>query len=357
MNSTRSKSPTPSRIRYFQGQKLTAQDMRDMLAYETRMYGMHLRGLHNSWGVALGFEVSLNKDRDTVLIGPGVAYDCHGRAIISGRIIQAGMPPLPRADQGSHSWVLDLVISYDDRHLAAGSVVCLGEGPSAAEERPAWRWVIAGSPGEGMSELAEDVRLGEEIPLARFVAGRDLGFSNPDFSHRRNAQGLVRPHVGSGSARVSPQGSPSQQALSVHVDTSAAGFTNIPHYFASLDSHPFLDYIDEDDPEQVKILRLIQGPFLTIRNATTAGFELDIRFALSAARGDQLGKMMDSTPSLRNWSFLAASDAGATLTPLRVNWCGIEDVSGCIQPLQAVLAFIFPFIQILPLQVMMVSSP
>ena len=358
MSATRTKSFSPERIRYFQGQKLSARDLRDTIAYETRLHGMHLRGLHDTWGVALGFELSVNTDRDMVLIGPGVAYDCHGRAIISSRVVQAEMPPLPKSASGNRdqSWVLDLVIAYGDDPPPLAQFSCPGDGPSPTEEIPAWRWVFAGTVAEATPELAEEVRLGEEVPLARFVIRKESGFSDPDFSHRRSAQGLVRPHVGGGQHKGSFQFSQSQLAFTIPVDTSAAGFTTIPHYFATLEAHPFLRGIDENDPEQVQILRYIQGPFLSIRNPLTTSFDLDVRFAFTPGTDVEIKRLQGALPSGNAFLSLASSESAPAPVPVTVNWHGVEDVGGCMQPLTLIIGFMLPFIQLLPVQIFLVTD-
>jgi hypothetical protein len=357
MSVTPTRSFSPQRIRYFQHQKLTARDLEDSVTYETRMHGMHLRGLHDTWGIALGYEVSLSGERDRVIIGPGIAYDCHGRAIISSRVLQAELPPLPAnfSTKTDRSRTLDLVISFrQGAGLSLGNYHCLSDGPSLAEERPDWRWVpVESIDGGATPDLAEGVRLGEEIPLARFVIDEKTGISDPDYSHRRSAQGLVRPHFGSGKQREAFQFSESQLAFTVHIDTSAAGFTTTPRYFANLESHPFLNALDEDDPDQLQLLRFVQGPFLTIRNASTTGFDLDIRFARIRGTERDFNKFAETLSAGNPLVSLTSSDGASAAVQAAVNWYGIEDVGGCIQPLFMIIAFFLPAIQLLPAQILL----
>ena len=50
----RSNAPNLQRIAYHEGQLLSARDLGDDAAYESRLRGLHVRGLHNTWGVAPG---------------------------------------------------------------------------------------------------------------------------------------------------------------------------------------------------------------------------------------------------------------------------------------------------------------
>ena len=74
---TRSGQRGTQRIRYYDDQLLKADDLQDDVAYEARMRELHVRTVHNTWGVALGFEIDVSKDRDAVLIGPGIAKAAH----------------------------------------------------------------------------------------------------------------------------------------------------------------------------------------------------------------------------------------------------------------------------------------
>ncbi|MBZ0307934.1 MAG: hypothetical protein K8I82_17840, partial [Anaerolineae bacterium] len=100
---------TQNRIEYYAGQKLTADDLRDDLTFETRLRQMNLVAQHNTWGVALGYEIFRSQDFQNLVIGPGVAYDCFGRDIVSSEPIRVAAPVLP--PNQAFGW-FDLVICY-----------------------------------------------------------------------------------------------------------------------------------------------------------------------------------------------------------------------------------------------------
>lgn len=309
-----SNAPNLHRIAYHEGQLLTARDLRDDAAYESRLRGLHVRGQHNTWGVALGFAVSRRDDR-FVQVGPGMAYDALGREILSARTFTVGMPVVPKTDAAGF-W-FDLVIGY--RHLS--------ELPDAAcsngEERPAWRWCLAGeaAPGAAAPGLSRDVRLGEDIPLVRCLvtAGARLGEAL-DFSFRREAQGMVRPHIASGHLLATVTFDEAQRAFTTVVNTSAGGFSQQPAYFARV-SIPSLTGPEVETSGPL-------GPFVSIRNPGRTSFALDVRTAVSGPGPIGIVGI--------------ASAVGRLQAQVEVDWMGIEPTGGCAPALD-LSSFFFLF--------------
>lgn len=347
------------RIAYYEGQLLASSDLQDDTGHESQLRGLHVRAMHNTWGVALGYEVGVDDSRTAVTVGPGIAYDCRGREVLSARTLALGLPTPPQGDDEG-PWIYDLVIHYKSLEDLMGQqellMTCLApiadpgqeqvewcgsseeddgretepEAPSQnfrpKEERPGWLWHLA----QNEYELSPEVRLGEEIPLARFrvkKADQSPGgyvLSKPDFSFRRSAQGLVRPHIASGRAKATVNPNESQLAFTVNVDTSEGGFNQTPFYFASLIENPLFtlaEEILEESPE--RILRLVLGPFINIRDAGRTSFKLDIRYAVP--RG------------IHSTAGMALLDVDAGL-PVKANWLGIEPVGGC--PPEPIYAFL-----------------
>lgn len=304
-------STASRRVGFLDGQLLIAADLRDDVAHESAMRGLHVRGVHQTWGVALGLDVYPSSAGDKLLVGPGAAYDCYGRLILSPSSVSMELPRVPAA--GWH----DLVIRYrDPRELASCPS---GENPI---EEPTWRWaLVATLTAEGQrAEVSSPVRLGEEIPLARVQVAAGKLVRNPDLTVRRTAQGLVRPHIGAGrQAKGSTTIEGSLWAWSVSVDTSAAGFTRSPLYFASLADHPLGEssgFVDLLPKEPGQLLREVVGPFVSIRQTTRTGFILDVRSVWSPGA---------SPIGLR----LAGAQTLALALPVAVNWVGIESAGGC----------------------------
>lgn len=311
------------RIRYRQDQRLQADDLKDDMAYEAQLRALHIRTVHRTWGVALGFEVSLDEADNTVTVTPGLAYDCHGHEILSSRSQIFSAPSLPNSVTAG--W-FELVIRY--RQLSTPSLhyesLC-SSSDSPTLEQPDWRWVYAGPVDDSAAHpppLAADVRLGKEIPLAR-VQVTSGQFVALDFSQRRNAQKLVRPHIATGQQR---QGSltinGSILSWSVEIDTSSAGFSSeTPLYFVSLADHPlsptsgFIQLLQNSGgPRREELLQRAIGPWVSINHPNRNLFRLEVRMAVADL-------------SLRNQ--LLALPRNILQLPITVNWLGIEPVGSC----------------------------
>ncbi len=293
-------APAIERLGYYHGQLLAHHDLEDDSAFERRLRGLHVRGLHNTWGVALGFEVSWSAP-GLIQAGPGLAYDVLGREILSARTVAIGAPPLP---PGGRGW-FDLAIRYDDEVQAlAGRAPGCGPGVLPGEERPAWRWCFAGagSPeGKPPALLSPELRLGEEIPVVRCRVTADGMSPELDFSFRRNAQGLVRPHIASGSLHRTFTFVQARQAFVAVVSTASGGFNRTPQYFARIRIPAVEELVRHD----------IVGPFVSIRNPARTGFQMEVRAGL-------LGEQ-----------FAIARSAATARLQATVEWAGIEANGGC----------------------------
>lgn len=307
---------TNQRINYFDGQLLRADDLQADSGYEAWLRGMHVRAVHQTWGIALGFELTLVGGQ--VRIAPGIAYDCHGREIMSARPITVAAPQLPEGPAPGHYF--DLVISYDEGLAAepAGATLCFEPGRPPFEEGPLWRWRYAGPMAFALAPAPTDhgsVRLGEEIPLGRFLLTRRAGLGEPDGSVRRSVQAQVRPYIANGQAQLTPIFNYWYGNYFLTIDTSAAGFNQTPYYFAGLSSHPLIGSRTNFTIEEAATIRNTFGPFLSIRDADRDGFTLDVRFA---------NPLVGSTGSGSYASLLAEQ--------FSVKWVGIEMTRGCPAP-------------------------
>src|SRR5262249_44507390 len=97
-------------------------------------------------------------------------------------------------------------------------------------EHPLLRWLAP-----------DEVRFGPQVPLVRIAAINGMLVGELDFRVRRRARRQLRPHLGLGSTETGKTGWQPYQpanlpvaAIQVKVDTSQAGFTRTPYYFAFL---------------------------------------------------------------------------------------------------------------------------
>lgn len=322
------------RIEHSLGELLRAVDMRDSVAYDTRLRELHVRGLHRTWGVALGFATLLVRGaKAVVIVGPGLAYDCSGREIVSSEGVALALPEAPPA--GAPPRAYDLVVSWRRLEPAGPGPTPCQKASSLQREQADIRWWLAGEvSGDAPLPVAPGARLGEGIPLARLVVASDTGPADLDLSVRRSAQGLVRPHIAGDRLRAGTlpvTGSPA--AWSVEVDTSSGGFSSVPSYFAMLVDHPFGDRSGfasslADTGDDGALATGLLGPFVAIRSPQLRGFTLEVRAAQpgSGILGPELRR-----PAL-------------TTLPVSVDWIGIEPVTGCPPSFDATRAVFDPWL-------------
>jgi len=187
---------TLERLRYWQGQLLKSRDFRDQLRYQAHLRARHNAALHQAFGIVSGLEIKDGR------VTCGFGYDCLGRELI----LPNDTPLPPRTAAG------------------AQLLVVLPVTPGAASTL-AW-----------IDELAWSGKRG--LPLAR-VAGSAEAFDNA-YGRAPYVRALSRPRLASGETvrGNTPWELWNEGAIPVgvqtHVDTSAAGFTQKPRYFASL---------------------------------------------------------------------------------------------------------------------------
>jgi len=293
---------TSERIRFVAGARLASRDLRAEAAAQSRARQLHVRRVHDTWGIALGYAVGAVGR--WLVVGPGIAYDCRGHELIRSRTV-ALVPPVPRA--GGEAW-FDLALRrLDDADLRGPETLCA----SGRAERAGMTWTFAGPAVAGAPSppVSSALRLGEAVPLARVRVGsgdiRELSLTE-----RRAARSAAGARVASGTAELVLPADGSLHSTQT-IDTSGAGFQAPPAYFASVSVagasvHGAL--------HQSGLL----GPFLSVANAGATGFELTVRFATWEST------WMDETEPA-----------------VGIDWIGVEPIHGCwpaVHVTQALLA-------------------
>jgi hypothetical protein len=287
---------------FYDGQLLSARDLNDDSEHEARMRAAHVVAMHDAWGVVTGFDLAVDDAERGVTVGPGVAYDCRGRAVVlASEVSLAGPYPPP----GQTDPVVYLMCSYP----ACGTTVADHHGvscrPTPVLESIALRWVFA----LGLAPGRDTMRLGEDIPLAAFVLTADGRLSKPDRSVRRHVR-AIRPRVGSGLHEIPDDielvGDPQH---SVSVDTSGAGFSTTPHYFAWLASNPWA--------ADSSMGNLALGPFVSITKPSRTSFHLDLIFTFP------------------NVPLMDGGGATTGFTGASIFWMGLEPYGGCLPVIAA----------------------
>lgn len=231
MKASTNQKRTLERFRYWQGQMLRSSDFRGQMQTEAQLRWWHNRSLHNAFGVALGFDVAPTTGLVLAAqVEPGVAYDCFGRALI---LLTQETVPVP-AVASTATTSMTLVVHYREtaeyrkpRDTTGVCLTCCGD--SEAREKPDFTWL----PSESYTP-----RCG--VALARVVYTKGVPRLDEQFivlSTRPEA----RPYLANGSTIPgstpwsSWQESGVELGLQTLVDTSTAGFTRIPCYFAWLE--------------------------------------------------------------------------------------------------------------------------
>jgi hypothetical protein len=112
------------RIRYWQGQELRARDFRTQTFSEAELRWWHNRALHNTFGIRSGFHVSpvISDGAVTAFdVDCGVAYDCYGRELILQSARRVEVPRL----ESHKATVVTLLARYKpvSRRLARRSSI------------------------------------------------------------------------------------------------------------------------------------------------------------------------------------------------------------------------------------------
>lgn len=202
------------RLRDVPRELVRSRDFRDRAAASDQLRWWHNRALHDAFGVASGMSVALAADAGPAVVQPGIAYDRRGRELL---LFTPRSVPLPaRLDP------MTLMARYPE---GGGTEAVLAWQPA----------VQAGGapcgPGDG-------------VPLATLTFDR-LRQGHTLTAVNARSRPLARPHIGDGSTpgdatpwqvwdpMTSSEGS-APLGLQVVVDTSTAGFTQVPCYFAWL---------------------------------------------------------------------------------------------------------------------------
>jgi hypothetical protein len=214
---------------FFDGQRLTAEDLAEALAHERSLRWLHNRGLHG-WGIAAGYAATGKRGAKTVAVGPGYALDCAGRDIVMEEAREAPVPPVA----GPQAWHLAVAYAADeDLSAVTRNGSCGTSGAVRLLDAPLLRWLDATGKGEtqvrpGLDlivatanvegcKLAQDVSLAHRTPLPRpqpyVFAGQTAQAETPWRAWTEDGYLM---------------------GLETTVSTAAAGFRSTPSYQARL---------------------------------------------------------------------------------------------------------------------------
>jgi hypothetical protein len=158
------------RLQFFEGQRLFADDLQGLEAFNREMRWLHNRSLHQP-GIGNGLAVSGKKGDREVRIGPGYAIDRDGREIV---LLQDQVEPIPpvASNPDGTPILFDLTVSYPDdddlEEVETRQGVCAQPGAVRLKEEPVFCWVQLGPDGQPKDgSMKQDILTGVRIVLAR----------------------------------------------------------------------------------------------------------------------------------------------------------------------------------------------
>jgi hypothetical protein len=249
------------RIRYWQGQLLSAGDLQTQLRVDEELRRLHNRAAHRAYGIAIGLGHALEAlgdaqertkraieiDNGKLKLPCGLAYDCAGRALIVSTDRIVDLPPHVTNN-------LTLVLSYD---------------PNAVDG-VALNW-----------KPAQEVNPGIGVAITSLLTG--IGGSTIDLDFRPVvARPVARPRMATGNTIP---GATSWQSwkigdtevgVQVLVDTSAVGFTRTPHFFAEALSGKAAEDLRGQSALRQKPVNFVPAWFASIAYPSTQGFTFQL---------------------------------------------------------------------------------
>lgn len=214
------------RITFREGQRLNARDLRDDRNGRARLRRLHVRHLHETWGIATGFDVQAVSP-EAVAVGPGYALDTDARDLVLSTSLVVTVP----AVAGPELFVLVAMFLPDCAFptTSGASAACMDSPVHPRREHPALAW-----------KRITELEMGPMVPLCHVVV-EARKMSGPVHTRvRRYARRMVRPYVAGGTTDAD-SGNWTQfwhnnlwYGMTHRVDTSDAGFTATPQYFAQL---------------------------------------------------------------------------------------------------------------------------
>jgi len=329
-------NPLAIRINHVQGERLRAADLQDELGVESWMRQLHMIGLHDTWGIAMGLVATAEEGAGRgVCVAAGLAYDARGRPLLLEAPHVAPNPwaSYPGADPSA---TFDLVLIADaERHRRPATrddLLCLSCGVAPMRDRPALVWLPSAS-----------VRIGIDIALVRAKQpppGEPIKPGDPppvlalENSVRLYAETQARPHVAAATTTADQTWQPwipSTQGNVVGfgtvVDVSDWGFASEPTLIASLsidtsgspESTTFNEFAN--DPSHPISRRGLTHFLFTRVDVDWANHPGQFRFVVMPA----IAAFLDPSTSPRDARIADQSYR----SPFRINWVGVEPVVGC----------------------------
>ena len=329
---------------FFDGQRLFADDLQGIEAFNREMRWLHNQSLHQP-GIGNGFAVAGKKGDREVTVGPGYAIDDLGREIVLTRDRVLPVPPVA-GDSGVAARYL-LTVAYPEGDLdivEERQGVCADSGATRLRVEPVFCWQPLnpdGTPGNA----AEAIVTGRQLTVAE-IAVKDCKLDRDvKISTRRNARPASQPYIYAGEEKptgwtpwIEPAPSVSTgfessssatfplrllAGFEAWIDTSEAGFLGPPEYFCRIDGERVFDLADMGDFDHA--LFALDG-LVHIAEPTPDGFVARVMvFFLGFVSGHSAPFAAFESENTMATSFgMLDVEEGKVSLPWNVVWMGVE---------------------------------
>jgi hypothetical protein len=317
------------RFVYRQGQTILARDFRDEQSVTDQDRWWHNRAVHNAYGLVWPLKPAEDPGIATaqfLRLCPFLGYDSFGREIILPHPKSIPFPALTTDGGSSTNWLL-LAARGSERYADDGSGRAAIAPCSLELALPPKLWWV--------SEASWSVRAG--IPVARIVPATQPGTFRLDTNYvPPGTRSLASPHIVSGATlpgntawqqddkirRILGNRIRSLSVYTVKIDTSAAGFNQVPCYQACLVGRrvgkatlppPPSTSTTQDPPAQTATL-LVVGGWIHGEQSHSLKYSILVQFP----------NTVDDSPQVQ----LAAFSDFASKAKLGVFWLGVEATCG-----------------------------
>jgi hypothetical protein len=234
------------RLRFFDGERLAAEDLQGIDDFNRSMRQLHNVSLHKP-GIANGYAVTGAKGDRQVTIGPGYAIDAQGQEIVLSAPLTLPVPPVA----GPTSYYLTL--SYPTNAALQQTIaetrvgVCVPAGVVRLREEPLFCWVALAQTTTGYAATSPALALDLATNMKLVVCRVDIlncQINAIDVSQRINARPTPLVHISSGRQPLTSWEADKQAnellggknfvAAQTQVDTSCGRFRTTPQYIARL---------------------------------------------------------------------------------------------------------------------------
>jgi hypothetical protein len=321
---TKVKSRNLERVKYWQGQMLRSQDFLNTQEVEAQRRWWHNRAVHNAYGVAEGLDCSLIPAAAPtgVSIFAGVAYDVFGRELILETPLIIPMPTnVPQGLIGAVSLLMRYKPPSGGMRPDDVGEVCWSARESFSTGTVEFVWKLGDrlDPADGVPVYAVYYNVG--------------GLKGPDpYFNRVSMQPLAGPLLASGATIPGATAwepwivgfveddfdnfFPNVIGVQTWIDTSAAGFSAVPCYFATLQGALW-------SPNGRKLVPAI-FPSLADESVTGFTFRLWLQMTTTLAQLEAGVRTLAATPTFSFATSPADFVLYAQQQGLYVSWTGCQ---------------------------------